>query len=179
MRLGLSRVKILLILVIVLAASNAALIVLYLNTYTSLEQYKSSYNNLLYSYKEYNEASLMLRSLLALELARTNIFLYVSSAYSYILSSDNSILHNLSLKLINNTKASIATALEEIDKLVREIEMLENKTAIRGDEYARMEKIKQDLLDMKSCLTNIRKSLDDGVRSIDDISNTLALCGSR
>jgi len=169
----LNRVNLLTVLVIVLAISNIVFIALYVNTYMSLEQYKRLHNDLLNSYKEYHEVNLMLRSLLVLELARTNIFLYVSSAYSYILSSDNSVLHNLSLRLINNTKTSVATALEEIDKLIKEIEKIESNTSITSNTYA---KIKQDLLNMKSCLTSIRESLDNGIKSIDDISNTLTLC---
>ena len=170
----LSKVQLLAILVISLTISNVVFVALYINAINSLKQYEESYNKLLESYKDYRVANLMLRGLLVLELARTNIFLYVSSAYSYILSSNNSALHSLSLKLVNNTKESVNRAIREIDKILDEIELLRESSAITIKTYF---ELKHDLTNMRECLKSIQDSLDNGIRNIDDVSLTLAKCG--
>jgi len=170
----LNKVQLLAILVVSLTISNVVFVILYVNTINNLKQYEESYNKLLKSYEDYRVASTMLRGLLALELARTNVFLYVSSAYSYILSSDNSVLHSLSLKLINDTKKSVNKAIQEIDKVLDEIELLKESGTITVETYF---ELKHDLTNMRECLKSIQDSLNNGIKNIDDISLTLAKCG--
>jgi len=170
----LNKVQLLAILVVSLTISNVVFIVLYINAVNNLKQYEESYNKLLKSYEDYRVANLMLRGLLTLELARTNVFLYVSSAYSYILSSNHSALHSLSLKLVNNTKESVNKAIQEIDKILNEIELLRESGTITIKTYF---ELKHDLTNMRECLKSIQDSLDNGIKNVDDISLTLAKCG--
>ncbi len=165
--------RLLVIAVIVLVGLNVVLSILYVDARLKLAEYENMYIKVIESYNNYRKMSTLLQGLMALELARTSLFLYISSSYSYMLSSNNTVLHKLSEKLVNNTRISIEQSLNEVDKA------LENLRSINNSNITGLQELISNLEYMKKCLEYVKNSLRDGLGDINEVTNVLDKCLSK
>ncbi len=165
--------RLLVITVIVLVGLNVVLSILYIDARLKLIEYENTYIRVIESYNNYRRMNTLLQGLMALELARTSLFLYISSSYSYMLSSNNTVLHKLSEKLVNNTRVSIEQSLSEVNRA------LENLRSINNSNITGLRELISNLEYMKKCLEYVKNSLRDGLGDINEVTNVLDECLSK
>lgn len=167
------RIILLLIAIAILLVSNTLLLALYIDTQGKLLRYSEvlSELNAKYELNKYNDV--LSKGLLTIELSKTNIYLFVSSAYSYILSAQllgkNS---ELSLNLINNTLENINLNIEEIDQVIKELSIISPPLNNTGD----YEKILENLTNLKACLILMRNTLESGINDFNQVTQILNTC---
>ncbi len=165
--------RLLIIIIIVLVGLNIVLSILYIDARLKLIEYENTYIRVIESYNNYRRMNTLLQGLMALELARTSLFLYISSSYSYLLSSNNTVLHKLSEKLMNNTRVSIEQSLSEVNRA------LENLRSINNSNVTGLRELISNLEYMKKCLEYVKNSLRDGLGDINEVTNVLDECLSK
>ncbi len=170
------RVLLLLIVIVVLLASNMVLLALYIDAQGKLLRYSEVLDsiNARYELDKYN--NILSKGLLTIELSKTNIYLFVSTAYSYILSAR--LLgksSDLSLNLINNTLENINRNIEEINQVIRELSTI-SPPANNTQGY---EKLLEDLTDLKACLMLMRNTLENGINDFNQVSQVLNACSKK
>lgn len=165
--------RLLVITIIVLVGLNVVLSILYIDARLKLIEYENTYIRVIESYNNYRRMNTLLQGLMALELARTSLFLYISSSYSYLLSSNNTVLHKLSEKLMNNTRVSIEQSLSEVNRA------LENLRSINNSNVTGLRELISNLEYMKKCLEYVKNSLRDGLGDINEVTNVLDECLSK
>jgi len=167
------RIVMLLVAIIILLASNVLLLALYVDTQGKLLRYAEVINevNTKYELDRYN--NVLTKGLLTIELSKTNIYLFVSSAYSYLLSTQ--LLgksSEISLSLINSTLENINRNIEEINQVIKELSTITPPTN-NTESY---EKLLEDLTDLKACLILMKNTLENGVNDFNEITRVLDTC---
>ncbi len=170
------RVFLLLVAIAILLASNMLLLALYIDTQGKLLRYNEVLDSINARYKldEYN--NVLSRGLLTIELSKTNIYLFVSTAYSYILSAQLfGKSSDLSLNLINNTLENINRNIEEINQVIRELSAISPPVNNTQD----YEKLLEDLTDLKACLMLMKNTLENGISNFKQVSQILNTCSKK
>ncbi len=167
------RVMLLLTAIAILLVSNMLLLILYVDTQGKLLRYSEilSELNTKYELDKYN--NILTKGLLTIELSKTNIYLFVSSAYSYILSTQ--LLgksSELSSNLINNTLENINRNIEEINQIIKELSTITPPSNHTRD----YEKLLEDLTDLKACLILMKNTLENGLNDFNEVTQVLNTC---
>ncbi len=167
------RIVLLLVAIIILLVSNMLLLVLYIDTQNKLLRYNEVLSDLNTRYELDRYNNILSKGLLTIELSKTNIYLFVSSAYSYILSTQ--LLgksSELSMNLINSTLENINRNIEEINQIIKELSTISPPSNHTGD----YEKLLEDLTDLKACLILMKNTLENGVDSFNEVTQVLNTC---